>query len=105
MTYCTNNISLQDAMTMDLSHSRRAWCVSGNHISDDLCDNMGTTETTVFKHPDGTLEIALSFNLAANCGQHFASVAKFVSLTSLKKQFPELFLLTGNLRASDSKKS
>ncbi len=95
---CNNtNITLQEAMSQGLPQTLKGWWVPGLHVEySQTQENLNVTQTTIFKNPDGIFEVALSFNLAENCGSHFVTIATFSTLEDLRDKFPNLFELKGN---------
>lgn len=98
--YHKDNISLSEAMTMELNQLFRNWRTSGAQVPfDGLPDNATWTGTSVSKDPDGKVGLHIHFTVPDESPFCVATIASFSTLEELKEKFPNLFELTGYLFA------
>ena len=101
--YDKDNISLEQAMNMELTQLFRVWRTPGIHFSYDLPEGARHIRTLITKSYDRTMSVHISVHIhfAIPGGSCFnvATVSSFTSLKELKDTFPKLFELTGYLYA------
>ena len=98
--YYQDNIKLEEAMTMDLTQSIRAWILQGLHVQDeDIPENANVQSTVVIKFPEGHLLLGIQWTVEGDKMIQISDLAEFSTLEELKDKFPNLFELEGSLCA------
>lgn len=99
-----DNISLSEALTMELPDTTRVWDVDGLQVEyKDIPKKAVVSRTFVQSHMKGSTSVEIMFTVAGKPGVFIDSVAVYpeFDLEKLKKDFPNLFKLTGSLCAYD----
>ncbi len=97
-----DNISLSEALTMELPHIVRVWDVPGLQVQDkDIPGNADVDTTFVMSHKDSKTCVGVMYTVEGDKGSHMTTVAEYPALDigKLEKDFPSLFKLTGRLYA------
>lgn len=99
------HVRLEEAMTMDIEQPCRVWSVSGLHVEDeDIPKDANVKSTIVAKSFDGERwAVGVDFSTVSDDNTvpnyFIGTIAEFSSLEELRKTFPQLFELEGELFA------
>ena len=95
-----NNIRLYEAMTKAIDCRIRAWEVYGLYINVEwLPENAKVRKTFVFKRFDDPLQVGVEYTVKGKTQPEKDSREEFSTLEDLKKKYPQLFELEGDLYA------
>lgn len=97
-----DNISLSEALTMDLPHVVRTWGVPGLQVqSKEIPANANVDHSFVMNHKDSKTCVGVMYTLQGERSVYMRSIAEYpkLDIEKLEKDFPGLFKLTGNLSA------
>lgn len=103
-SYYQENISLEQAMYMELPNNTRVWDVPGFQVKGkDIPENAVINRIFVESHLTGNTSVEAMFTVEGELGIFTASIAVYpeFDLEKLQKEFPNLFKLTGSLCAFD----
>ena len=93
------HIRLEDAMTMKLEQPFRTWSVPGLHVEDeDIPQDVDIEITCVSKSPNRAFVVGIHFT-KADKSRYIGTIAEFSDLEELRKAYPQLFELDGELLA------
>ena len=96
--YQQEHIKLQEAMTKAIKQKLRLWDIPGLHIEDEAVPkNVNISKTYVLKVFD--LYYSLGVEIENEKGPAMHNVGDFSSLEDLRRKFPHIFELDGNLIA------
>ena len=101
-SYHKDNISLSEALTMELPHVVRTWGVPGPQVqSKEIPVNANVYHTFVMSHKDSKTCVGVMYTLQGERSVYSKSIAEYpvLDIEILEKDFPSLFKLTGNLSA------
>ena len=95
-----NNIRLSEAMTKAIDCRIRAWEVYGLYIDvTGLPENTKVRKTFVLKLFEDPWQVGIEYNVKGNPKPNMDAIAEFSTLEELKKKYPQLFELEGDLYA------
>lgn len=97
-----DNISLQEAMSLDTTYSILTWAVDGLQVECKALPKNATVHMTfVMKWPDGNGDVGVMYSVEGTHGLNMLTVKEFdfLTLEELETSFPSLFKLSGYLFA------
>lgn len=95
-----NNIRLYEAMTKAINCRIRVWEVYGLHIDvEGLPKNAKVRKTFVFKRFDDPWQVGIEYTVKGSPQPEKDATDECSTLEELKKKYPQLFELEGDLYA------
>lgn len=101
-SYHKDNVSLSDALTMNLPHITRVWDVPGCNVrGKEIPKNAKVSHTFVMSRKAGKTTVGIEYTLKGDPGCYMTSVIEYseLDIKQLEKDFPLLFKLKGHLYA------
>lgn len=100
MNFEQENIRLRDAMTKELKHKARSWCVPGLQIEvKKLPENAIVSRTVVEYSHETNYFIIVKYTIEGDSTIKLVVSEEFSTLEELQKKHPHLFELDGHLYA------
>lgn len=101
-SYEQEGISLEEAMTMSLTQSVRAWKIDGLQVEcamGELPKGATVSRTAVVKESDTDYKVRISYTIEGDLNAYSLTIATFTTLKKLQEKYPHLFSVAGNLFA------
>lgn len=101
-SYHQENISLIEAMTMNLPYRTRVWHTPGLNIENTfLTKNANVKSTFVMLPSNGSTVVGVEYTIEGDPATYINTTKQFpqLELEKLQKEFPKLFVLKGQLQA------